>query len=86
MQDYEMNRLVVTHDVSAMELIKLKEISPDFANIIKENLTKTAAPRIINKMTFTKKIDLDTDTTKFIGRTWVFSDEEFKTILERACS
>ena len=39
----EMNLIVVDHKVSEMEMMKLKEIRPDYADIIKENLSKNCA-------------------------------------------
>jgi hypothetical protein len=65
-------------------MIKLKEVAPDYAKEIKENLSRNVAREIINKTAFTKKIDVDADVHHFIGRVWVFSDEELKKLIEEA--
>ena len=77
-----MNRVTVDHKVQEQELLKLKEVAPDYANEIKENLTKNATRDIIKKMTFTKKHDKDADVHHFIGRVWCFTEEELKTFIE----
>lgn len=82
MDKYEMNQLVVEHRVSEHEMLKLKETSPDYADHIKENLSKNAAREIIKKMSFTKKKDVDTDTHSFRGRIWVFNKEELEQFVQ----
>ena len=77
-----MNRVTVDHKVQEQELLKLKEVAPDYANEIKENLTKNATRDIIKKMTFTKKHDKDADVHHFIGRVWCFTEEELKKFIE----
>ena len=42
MEKWIMNRVTIDHKVQEHELLKLKEVAPDYANEIKENLTKTA--------------------------------------------
>lgn len=79
---YDFNKVVVDHKVTAAELLKLKEVAPDYANEIKENLAKNAARDIMKKMTFTKKHDIDSDVHHFIGRVWVFTEEELKKFIE----
>jgi len=79
---YEFNKVVVDHKVQEQELMKLKEVAPDYANEIKENLAKNAARDIIKKMSFTRKHDKDTDVHHFIGRVWVFTEEELKKLIE----
>jgi len=82
MDRYDFNKVVVDHKVTAQELLKLKEVAPDYANEIKENLAKNAARDIMKKMTFTKKHDINTDVHHFIGRVWVFTEEELKKLIE----
>jgi len=82
MEKWIMNRVTIDHKVQEQELMKLKEVAPDYANEIKENLSKNAARDIIKKMTFTKRHDRDADVHHFIGRVWVFTEEELKTFIE----
>ena len=84
LERYELNYVTVSHKVSEHEMIKLKEVAPDYAKEIKENLSRNVAREIINKTAFTKKIDVDADVHHFIGRVWVFSDEELKKLIEEA--
>lgn len=79
---YEFNKIVVDHKVQEQELMKLKEIAPDYANEIKENLAKNAARDIVKKMSFTRKHDKDADVHHFIGRVWVFTEDELKKLIE----
>ena len=79
---WSMNRFTVDHKVQEQELIKLKEVAPDYAKEIKENLAKNATRDIINKMTFSKKHDKDADVHHFIGRVWCFTEEELKSFIE----
>jgi hypothetical protein len=80
----EMNLIVVDHKVSEMEMMKLKEVQPDYADHIKENIAKKATREVINKMTFTKKKLLDDDTHHFYGRVYVFTKEELIQLIEEA--
>jgi hypothetical protein len=80
----DMNLIVVDHKVSEMEMMKLKEVQPDYADHIKENIAKKATREVINKMTFTKKKLLDDDTHHFYGRVYVFSKEELIQLIEEA--
>ena len=82
MDAYSMNRFVIDHKVTAQELMKLTEVAPDFAKEIKENIAKNLARDISSKITYTKKHDADTDVNHFIGRVWVFTDEEIKMLLK----
>ncbi len=79
---YEFNKLIVDHKVSAHELLKLKDTVPTYADEIKENLAKNASRELVKKMTFTKKHDVDSDVHHFIGRVWVFTEEELKKFIE----
>jgi hypothetical protein len=81
---YMLNQIVVEHKVTEHEMLKIQETSPDYAEHIKENLTKNAARDIVKKMSFTKKKDMDADVTCFRGRVWVFTKEELLQILEDA--
>lgn len=84
LERYELNYVTVEHKVSAHELLKLKEVAPTYADEIKENLSRNVAREIIKKTSFTKKLDIDTDVHHFIGRVWVFTDEEIKKLIEEA--
>lgn len=79
---YEFNKLTVDHKVASHELLKLKDTVPTYADEIKENLAKNAARELVKKMTFTKKHDIDSDVHHFIGRVWVFTEEELKKLIE----
>jgi len=81
---WEMNRVTVDHKVTAHELMKLKDTVPTYADEIKENLTKNMSRDIIKKMTFTKRHDIDSDVHHFIGRVWVFTEEELKSLIRNA--
>ena len=79
---YEFNKLIVDHKVSAHELLKLKDTVPTYADEIKENLAKNASRELVKKITFTKKHDVDSDVHHFIGRVWVFTEDELKKLIE----
>jgi hypothetical protein len=79
---YILNQIVVEHKVTEHEMLKIQETSPDYAEHIKENLTKNAARDIVKKMSFTKKKDVDADVTCFRGRVWVFTKEELLQVIE----
>lgn len=79
---YEFNKLTVEHKVAAHELLKLKEVAPTYADEIKENLAKNASRELVKKMTFTKKHDINSDVHHFIGRVWVFTEDELKKLIE----
>ena len=79
---YEFNKLTIDHKVSAHELLKLKDTVPTYADEIKENLAKNASRELVKKMTFTKKHDMNSDVHHFIGRVWVFTEEELKKLIE----
>lgn len=84
LERYELNYVTVEHKVAAHELLKLKEVAPTYADEIKENLSRSVAREIIKKTSFTKKLDIDADVHHFIGRVWVFTDEELKKLIEEA--
>lgn len=84
LERYELNYVTVEHKVAAHELLKLKEVAPTYADEIKENLSRNIAREIIKKTSFTKKLDINTDVHHFIGRVWVFTDEELKKLVEEA--
>ena len=84
LERYELNYVTVEHKVTAHELLKLKEVAPTYADEIKENLSRNVAREIIKKTAFTKKLDINTDVHHFIGRVWVFTDEEIKKLIEEA--
>ena len=78
---FAMNKFTIDHKVTAQELLKLQEVAPDFVKEIKENIAKNLARDISNKVSYTKKHDKDTDVHHFIGRVWVFTEDELKSIL-----
>lgn len=84
MEKWIMNRITIDHKVQEQELMKLKEVAPDYANEIKENLAKNAARDMIKKITFTKKHDKDADVHHFIGRVWCFTEQELKEFIKEA--
>jgi uncharacterized protein (DUF927 family) len=84
MERHELNLLTVEHKVTEFEMMKLKETVPTYADEIKENLSRNIAREIIKKTSFTKKKDINTDVHHFIGRVWVFTEDELKKILEEA--
>jgi hypothetical protein len=79
---YMMNQLVCEHKVSEHEILKLKEVKPDFADAIKENIARNISREVIKKTFFTKKKLPDEDTHHFIGRVWCFTTEELKQLIK----
>jgi hypothetical protein len=84
MERHELNLLTVEHKVTEFELMKLKDTVPTYADEIKENLSRNLAREIIKKASFTKKRDVDADVHHFIGRVWVFTEDELKKLLKEA--
>jgi hypothetical protein len=82
MDEHSLNRIAVDHKVTAAELLKLQEVAPDYACEIKENISKNLARDIAKKVMFKKKHDKDADVHHFIGRVWVFTDDELKELLQ----
>lgn len=78
------NKITVEHKVQEQELMKLKETVPTYADEIKENLSKNLARDIIKKTTFTKKHNKDSDVHHFLGRVWVFTEDELKNLIQEA--
>jgi hypothetical protein len=81
---HSFNKITVEHKVAEFELAKLKETVPTYADEIKENLSKNLARDIIKKTTFTKKHNVDSDTHHFLGRVWVFTEDELKNLIQEA--
>jgi hypothetical protein len=81
---HSFNKITVEHKVAEFELMKLKETVPTYADEIKENLSKNLARDIIKKTTFTKKHNVDSDTHHFLGRVWVFTEDELRNLIEEA--
>jgi len=79
---YSFNKITVDHKVQEQELIKLKETVPTYADEIKENLARNMSRDVMKKMTFTKKHDKDADVHHFLGRVWVFTEDELKQLIE----
>lgn len=82
MDEHSLNRIAIDHKVTAAELLKLQEVAPDYASEIKENISKNLARDIAKKVMFKKKHDKDADVHHFIGRVWVFTDDELKALLK----
>lgn len=78
---HAMCKFTVDHKVTDAELMKLKEVAPDYAKEIKENIARNLARDISHKISYTKKHDKDTDVHHFIGRVWVFTEDELKYVL-----
>jgi len=78
------NKITVEHKVQEQELMKLKETVPTYADEIKENLSKSLARDIIKKTTFTNKNNKDADVHHFLGRVWVFTEDELKNLINEA--
>ena len=81
---HSFNKITVEHKVQAHEFLKLKETVPTYADEIKENLSKNLARDIIKKTTFTKKHNIDSDVHHFLGRVWVFTEDELKNLINEA--
>ena len=81
---HSFNKITVEHKVAEFELAKLKETVPTYADEIKENLSKNLARDIIKKTTFTKKHNVDNDTHHFLGRVWVFTEDELRNLINEA--
>jgi len=81
---YEMNQVVVEHKLQEHELMKLREADVNFADHIKGNLTKLAAAKVVQKMSFTKVKDPNMDVTSFRGRVWVFTKDELEQLIKDA--
>jgi hypothetical protein len=79
---YSFNKITIDHKVQEQELLKLKETVPTYADEIKENLARNMSRDIMKKMTFTKRHDKDADVHHFLGRVWVFTEEELKNLIE----
>ncbi len=83
MDEFVMNRISVDYKVAGHELLAIQARNPDYASEIKENIAKNLTREVTKKISYTKKHDKDTDVHHFIGRVWIFTDEELKTILEK---
>lgn len=84
LDEWVMNSFTIDHKVSEVELMKLREVKPDFADDIKENIAKNLARDISKKVTYTKKKLPDEDTHHFIGRVWCFTQDELKQLINEA--
>lgn len=82
MDEFALNRVSIDYKVAAHELLKLQATNPDYASEIKESIAKDIARDITKKVTFTKRHISETDVHHFIGRVWVFTDEELKQIIK----
>jgi hypothetical protein len=81
---WELNQIVVEHKIQEYELLKLKELDVNFADVIKQNLTKNATEQVSKKMSFTKFKDKEVESTSFRGRVWVFTKEELEQLIKDA--
>jgi hypothetical protein len=79
---YSLNKITIDHKVQEQELLKLKETVPTYADEIKENLARNMSRDIMKKMTFTKRHDKDADVHHFLGRVWVFTEDELKNLIQ----
>ena len=84
LDEHIMSRVTVDHKVQEQELMKLRETAPDYANEIKEIIAKKLARDVSKKITYTKKHDKDADVHHFIGRVWVFTEQELKDFIKEA--
>ena len=84
LDEYEFNHFTIDHKVSEVEILKLKEVKPDYADDIKENIAKNLARDITKKVSFTKKKLPTEDTHHFIGRVWCFTHDELVKLIEDA--
>lgn len=84
LDEHIMNKITVNHKVSEHELLKLREVSPTYADEIKEEIAKNAAREVAKRMNYTKRTDKDADVHHFIGRVWVFTESELKEFIEAA--
>ena len=81
---YDMNQISVEHRVTEFELLKLKDSDVNYADHIKSNLSKMATAEVVKRMTFTKKKEVDADTTSFRGRIYVFTRDELLELIRDA--
>jgi hypothetical protein len=81
---YEMNQFVLQHNLSALEYVTLQTVDINFADHIKQNLAKNTVIKIIDKMSFTRSTNTETDTITFRGRIWVFTKEELNQLIQDA--
>jgi hypothetical protein len=81
---YDMNQISVEHRVTEFELMKLKDSDVNYADHIKSNLSKMATAEVVKRMTFTKKKEIDADTTSFRGRIYVFTKDELLELIRDA--
>jgi hypothetical protein len=79
---YDMNQISVEHRITEFELLKLKESDINYADHIKSNLSKMATAEVVKRMTFTKKKEIDSDTTSFRGRIYVFTKDELQHLIK----
>ena len=78
------NKFVADHRVKTHELLKLKELYPSYTDEIKENLSRNLSREIIKKIAFTRRYEKLNDVENFIGRVWVFNEEELKNLITHA--
>lgn len=84
LDSYDMNQLCVEHRITEFELMKLKDADVNYAEHIKTNLSKMASNEVVKRMTFTKKKEVDADTTSFRGRVYVFTKDELLSLIRDA--
>lgn len=79
---YELNHLTVELRMAEFELANIKEINPtDYVNIIKDKMTQSLSKQMVDRIAFTKRVDVDDGSHRFMGRVWVFTEHEFKEML-----
>jgi hypothetical protein len=84
MEEHDMNKVVVDYKLSEQEFLRMRETNADYASEIKQTITSQLTSAVSQKASFTKRYDKDADVHHFIGRVWVFTDEELKSFLHGA--
>lgn len=86
LDQYSLNKITIDHKVQEQELMRLKETLPTYADEIKETIAKNISRDVMKKIAFTKKHDKEADVHHFIGRVWVFTEDELGRIISKARS
>ena len=79
---YALCEMIAEHKVQEQELLKLQEVDINYAQAIKDNLTKKVCEMITPRMAFTKIKDKDLDVHSFRGRIWVFTKDELDQLIK----
>ena len=84
LDQWSMNRITVDHKLQEQELMKLREAIPTYADEIKRKLGTQMTDEVSKRVTYTKKHDKDADVHHFLGRVWVFTEDELKQLIKDA--